>query len=165
MGSAPKNMFRSSVKIVQVIQHFTHIGRGGGVGYSSETDSGSETDLLSSEGAESPTKMGTAGHDHGQSKFRQGGRWRVPRDIPHGYMAVYVGKERKRFVISTNYLSHRLFKSLLKRSEEEFGFVYQGGLAIACEPVLFEHLLWMIGNDDPAAKTTELDDLLDFYEL
>lgn len=156
MGS-PRTKFRSSVKIAQVIQHFAHISRSGW-GYSSASDSGSDTDLLGNEAGESPQTMET------ECKVQQGGRWRLPRDIPHGYMAVYVGKERKRFVISTNYLSHRLFKSLLKRSEEEFGFVYQGGLAIACEPVLFEHLLWMIGNDDPAAQTTKLEDLLEFYD-
>jgi hypothetical protein len=131
------------------MQNFTHLGKGGS-DYSS--DSGSETEPMREEG---PKIMRSA------SAYKS----RLPRDIRHGYMAVYVGKERKRFVISTNYLSHRLFKALLKRSEEEYGFVYEGGVAIACEPVLFEHLLWMIGNDDPAAKTTELEDLADFYDV
>lgn len=87
----------------------------------------------------------------------------LPGDIPQGCLAVYVGQERKRFVISTKYLSHELFKGLLKRSEEEFGFNHQGGLTIACDPVLFEHLLWLIGTDNPAARTTKLEELLDFY--
>ncbi|BBN13631.1 SAUR family protein [Marchantia polymorpha subsp. ruderalis] len=98
-----------------------------------------------------------------QRKLATGGA--VPRDIPQGCMAVYVGRERKRFVISTHYLNHHLFKALLKRTEEEFGFEYRGGLHIACEAVLFEHLLWLIGSDDPAARTTELEDLLEFYDV
>ncbi|KAL3690997.1 hypothetical protein R1sor_004648 [Riccia sorocarpa] len=75
-----------------------------------------------------------------------------PADVPQGSLPVYVGAERKRFVISTKYLSHPLFKALLKRSEEEFGFNHQGGLAIACDPHMFEHLLWMIGSDNPAVR-------------
>ncbi|KAL3690751.1 hypothetical protein R1sor_004402 [Riccia sorocarpa] len=84
---------------------------------------------------------------------------------PRGYIGVYVGKEKRRFIISTHYLNHRLFKELLKRSEEEYGFDYRGGLLIACETVLFEHLLWLIGSNDPAARTIELHDLMEFYEL
>lgn len=85
----------------------------------------------------------------------------LPDDIPQGYLAVYVGNERKRFVISTKYLSHQIFQALLKRSEEEFGFDHQGGLTIACEPVLFEHLLWLLGTNSPAATTAHLQELLD----
>lgn len=88
----------------------------------------------------------------------------LPGDIPHGSLAVYVGPERRRFVISTKYLNHQLFKALLKKCEEEFGFHHQGGLSIAtCDPVLFEHLIWLIGTNNPAAKTTQLDKLIDFY--
>lgn len=96
-------------------------------------------------------------------KIKSGGRSRLPDDIPQGYLAVYVGSERKRFVISTQYLSHQLFKALLKKSEEEFGFEHQGGLPIACEPDLFEHLLWLIGTNSPASETTQLDDLVELY--
>lgn len=156
MGSS-KIKFRGSVKLVQIVHSFTHVG--GHVKNGDSSDSGSETEPLCHE-EEGPNMTGHAR----LSKSRTGGGWRLPSDIRHGYMAVYVGKEKKRFVISTHFLSHRLFKSLLKRSEEEFGFVYQGGLAIACEPVLFEHLLWIIGNDDPSAQTTELNDLMESYD-
>lgn len=104
-----------------------------------------------------------ADEDDSPSKMRSGSRSRLPDDIPQGYLAVYVGNERKRFVISTQYLSHHLFKALLKKSEEEFGFEHQGGLPIACEPDLFEHLLWLIGTNSPAAETSQLDDLVDLY--
>ncbi|KAL2621620.1 hypothetical protein R1flu_001825 [Riccia fluitans] len=101
--------------------------------------------------------------DVSPARLRNGTRSRLPDDIPQGYLAVYVGNERKRFVISTQYLSHSLFKALLKKSEEEFGFEHQGGLPIACEPDLFEHLLWLIGTNSPAAETTQLDELVDLY--
>lgn len=157
MGS-PKTRFRSSVRIVQIVHNFTHSGsvKDGGRDGVDSSDSESETERLCN---------GEEGLVVSRKSSQRGG-WRLPRDIPHGYMAVYVGKDKKRFVISTNYLSHPLFKSLLKKSEEEFGFVYEGGLVIACEPVLFEHLLWIIGNDDPASQTTEteLDALMEFYD-
>ncbi|KAL2622880.1 hypothetical protein R1flu_003085 [Riccia fluitans] len=68
----------------------------------------------------------------------------IPADIPRRCLAVYVGQERRRYIISTNFLSHSLFKELLRRSEEEFGFQYEGGLSIACDCYLFENVLWMI---------------------
>lgn len=67
-----------------------------------------------------------------------------PPDVPAGCLAVYVGKERRRFVIPTSYLSNSVFRALLARSEEEFGFCCEGGLRIACTPDVFEHLLWFL---------------------
>ncbi|KAL2622882.1 hypothetical protein R1flu_003087 [Riccia fluitans] len=69
---------------------------------------------------------------------------RIPEDIPRRCLAVYVGQERRRYIISINFLSHSLFKELLRRSEEEFGFQYEGGLSIACDCYLFENVLRMI---------------------
>ncbi|CAM6099632.1 unnamed protein product [Calypogeia fissa] len=88
----------------------------------------------------------------------------LPGDIPQGCLAVYVGPEKRRFVISTKYLSHQLFKALLKKCEEEFGFHHEGGLTIAtCDPILFQHLIWLIETNNPAAKTTRLEELMDCY--
>jgi hypothetical protein len=87
----------------------------------------------------------------------------LPDDIPHGYLAVYVGNERKRFVISTSYLNHEIFKELLKRSEEELSFDHKGGLTIACEPVVFEHVLWLLGTNSSTATTTHLQELIDCH--
>lgn len=54
-------------------------------------------------------------------------------DVPKGHLAVYVGKEHKRFVIPISYLSHPLFRDLLDWAEEEFGFNHpMGGLTIPC---------------------------------
>ncbi|KAJ7284268.1 hypothetical protein O6H91_06G079400 [Diphasiastrum complanatum] len=89
---------------------------------------------------------------------------RPPRDVPKGFLAVYVGQERRRFVIETHYLNHSLFKLLLDRSAREYGFDQKGGLRIPCEVLLFEHLMWMLDYDDPCARWLEnLDELLNFY--
>ncbi|KAI5081494.1 hypothetical protein GOP47_0004677 [Adiantum capillus-veneris] len=64
--------------------------------------------------------------------------------VPSGHLAVYVGQERERFVIKTSLLSHPLFKALLRKTEEEVGFHYEGGLTIPCEVSAFERLLHLM---------------------
>nr|XP_016459738.1 PREDICTED: uncharacterized protein LOC107783275 [Nicotiana tabacum]XP_016459739.1 PREDICTED: uncharacterized protein LOC107783275 [Nicotiana tabacum] len=64
-----------------------------------------------------------------------------PHGIPRGYLAVYVGPELRRFIIPTSYLSDPLFKVLLEKVEEEFGFDHSGGLTIPCEIETFKFLL------------------------
>uniref|UniRef100_A0A7C9CET8 Uncharacterized protein n=1 Tax=Opuntia streptacantha TaxID=393608 RepID=A0A7C9CET8_OPUST len=64
-----------------------------------------------------------------------------PPDVPRGYLAVYVGKELRRFIIPTQYLSHNLFKRLLEKVEEEFGFDHSGAITIPCEIETFKYLL------------------------
>ncbi|CAI9297551.1 unnamed protein product [Lactuca saligna] len=64
-----------------------------------------------------------------------------PNDVPRGYLAVYVGPELRRFIIPTSYLSDPLFKVLLQKVEEEFGFDHSGGLTIPCEIETFKYLL------------------------
>ncbi|KAJ7560350.1 hypothetical protein O6H91_04G125800 [Diphasiastrum complanatum] len=84
-------------------------------------------------------------------------------DVPQGHLGLYVGREKRRFVVKTEYLNHSLFRALLDKAAEEFGFEHQGGLVIPCEVVLFEHLLWMLDSQDPSAQQLELNDLLTFY--
>ncbi|GJR82719.1 small auxin-up RNA [Tanacetum coccineum] len=64
------------------------------------------------------------------------------RDVPKGYLAVYVGEDqRKRFVVPLSYLDQPLFQELLRRSEEDFGFNHpMGGLTIPCHEEAFVHL-------------------------
>jgi len=68
----------------------------------------------------------------------------APADVPEGCLAVYVGPEKRRFVIQTGFLYKRVFRELLRKSEEEYGFETGGGLRIACEAGLFEKLLWQL---------------------
>ncbi|XP_050373595.1 uncharacterized protein LOC126791214 [Argentina anserina] len=73
-----------------------------------------------------------------------------PSDVPKGYLAVYVGPELRRFIIPTSYLSHNLFKVLLEKAEEEFGFDHSGGLTIPCETETFKYLLKCMENHQKA---------------
>lgn len=69
-----------------------------------------------------------------------------PHDVPKGFLAVYVGSELRRFIIPTSYLSDPLFKVLLEKVEEEFGFDQSGGLTIPCEIETFKYLLKCMEN-------------------
>ncbi|KAJ4832377.1 hypothetical protein Tsubulata_022315 [Turnera subulata] len=77
-----------------------------------------------------------------------------PPDVPKGYLAVYVGPELRRFIIPTTYLSHSLFKLLLEKAEEEFGFDHSGGLTLPCEIETFKFLLKCMENN----QNTHQDD-------
>ncbi|CAN6193024.1 unnamed protein product [Urochloa humidicola] len=69
-----------------------------------------------------------------------GGRSSVPR----GSFAVYVGEEKRRFVIPTEYLGHWAFAELLREAEEEFGFQHEGALRIPCDVEVFEGILRLV---------------------
>ncbi|RYR55366.1 hypothetical protein Ahy_A06g030601 isoform B [Arachis hypogaea] len=61
--------------------------------------------------------------------------------VPKGYFAVYVGVEKKRFVIPLSFLNQPSFQQLLSMAEEEFGFTHpMGGLTIPCTQDTFIHL-------------------------
>lgn len=78
--------------------------------------------------------------------------------VPSGLHAVLVGKDRRRYLIRADLVDHPVFRRLAGHD------VNAGGDAtvVGCEVVLFEHLLWMLENSDPA--TESLDDLAQFYE-
>ncbi|KAH9307597.1 hypothetical protein KI387_035508, partial [Taxus chinensis] len=99
-----------------------------------------------------------------ENKFigRSGGA--LPTDVPKGHCAVYVGSGRTRFIIPTGYLNHSLFRALLDKAEEEFGFGHQMGLIIPCEEVAFENLTSMLGKtkSDLRHISIKLDELVDF---
>lgn len=80
-----------------------------------------------------------------------------PPDVPKGYLAVYVGPELRRFIIPTTYLSHHLFKVLLEKAAEEFGFDHNGGLTIPCEIETFKYLLKCIENN-PSGDSETLEE-------
>lgn len=86
-----------------------------------------------------------------------------PQDVPAGYLAVYVGKELKRFIIPTAYLNYPVFKALLEKAEEEFGFNHKGALTLPCDTVVFEHLTWMLAKNDETTQSMSLEQLISFY--
>ncbi|XP_073037491.1 auxin-responsive protein SAUR76-like [Primulina eburnea] len=71
---------------------------------------------------------------------------------------VYVGKSRRRYMITSDVMENPLFRELVQR-------IPVGGdeksITVGCEVVLFEHLLWMLENADPPPES--LDELVDFY--
>ncbi|KAK4344364.1 hypothetical protein RND71_037458 [Anisodus tanguticus] len=69
---------------------------------------------------------------------------------------VYVGKSRRRYLVTSNVVNHPLFRELVERTGDSDDYVNVG-----CEVVLFEHLLWMLQNADPQLES--LDELVDFY--
>ncbi|KAJ7541873.1 hypothetical protein O6H91_10G080700 [Diphasiastrum complanatum] len=88
----------------------------------------------------------------------------VPADVPEGHLAVYVGSDtRQRFVVKAEHLNHHLFKVLLDKAAEEYGFVRQGGLIIPCEPFLFKKLIALLNSNYPSNRELEFEDLVLLY--
>ncbi|CAA2963311.1 auxin-responsive protein SAUR50-like [Olea europaea var. sylvestris] len=69
---------------------------------------------------------------------------------------VYVGKSRRRYLITTDVMDNPLFRELVERSGASGDMI-----TVGCEVVLFEHLLWMLENADPQPES--LDELVEFY--
>ncbi|KAK8657323.1 hypothetical protein V6N13_035569 [Hibiscus sabdariffa] len=74
---------------------------------------------------------------------------RKNRVAPEGCFTVYVGPQKQRFVIKTEYVNHPLFKILLEEAESEYGFNSEGPLALPCDVDLFCKVLLAMddGND------------------
>ncbi|KAL2522344.1 SAUR-like auxin-responsive protein family [Forsythia ovata] len=87
---------------------------------------------------------------------------RIPSDVPAGHVAVTVGASCKRFVVRATYLNHPLFKELLVRAEEAYGFTNTGPLAIPCDESLFEEILFYLDRTDSSkndsARFTSFED-------
>ncbi|CAN6208387.1 unnamed protein product [Urochloa humidicola] len=66
----------------------------------------------------------------------------APADVPRGCCPVYVGAERRRFVVPTAYLGMPVFGRLLEKAAEEFEFHYvAGGVTIPCDTEAFKYIL------------------------
>ncbi|EFJ08935.1 hypothetical protein SELMODRAFT_19463, partial [Selaginella moellendorffii] len=65
-------------------------------------------------------------------------------DVPEGSLALYVGRseqQRRRFVVGTAHLNNPLFRPLLDKAAEEYGYHYESGaLTIPCDAHLFQHV-------------------------
>ncbi|GMI84333.1 SMALL AUXIN UPREGULATED RNA 76 [Hibiscus trionum] len=72
---------------------------------------------------------------------------------------VYVGKSRRRYLISSDIIDNPLFRELAERSAP--GEDDTTEINVSCEVVLFEHLLWMLENADPQPES--LEELVEFY--
>ncbi|XP_073157920.1 auxin-responsive protein SAUR76-like [Henckelia pumila] len=72
--------------------------------------------------------------------------------------AVYVGKSRRRYLITSDVMENPLFRELVERRGSDGD---RDSITVGCEVVLFEHLLWMLENADPQAES--LGELVEFY--
>ncbi|KAK9715614.1 hypothetical protein RND81_06G177100 [Saponaria officinalis] len=68
---------------------------------------------------------------------------------------VYVGKSRRRYLLTTDVVSNPLLQQLTVGGDGE------AEMTVGCEVVLFEHLLWMLENARPQSES--LDELAEFY--
>ncbi|PWA38800.1 hypothetical protein CTI12_AA578080 [Artemisia annua] len=50
-------------------------------------------------------------------------------------------EERRRFVVPMGYLSHPLFKMLLDKASDEFGFEQKNGLVVPCSVAAFQEVV------------------------
>ncbi|CAL9058910.1 auxin-responsive protein SAUR78-like [Musa acuminata AAA Group] len=77
-----------------------------------------------------------------------------------GLHLVYVGKSRRRYLISSDVIDHPLFQIIAQRHADGDS---SGGAAtvVGCEVVLFEHLLWMLVNAD--LQPDSVDELVEYY--
>ncbi|XP_010245477.1 PREDICTED: auxin-induced protein 15A-like [Nelumbo nucifera] len=65
----------------------------------------------------------------------------ISATTPNGFLAIYVGEERQRFVVPTGFLSHPLFKMLLEKAYNEFGFEQRNGLVVPCTVSTFQEVM------------------------
>ncbi|KAK4432574.1 Auxin-responsive protein SAUR50 [Sesamum alatum] len=65
----------------------------------------------------------------------------TPTTTPTGTFVMYVGDDRQRFVVPTGYLSHPLFKILLEKAYNEFGFNQRNGLVVPCSVAAFQEVV------------------------
>lgn len=67
---------------------------------------------------------------------------------PVGCFPVYVGPERRKFLVKTEHASHPLFRVLLEEAESEYGFSRGGPIELPCEVDLFYRVLVEMNSDD-----------------
>lgn len=76
---------------------------------------------------------------------RRGGKQRV---APEGCFWVYVGPQKQRFVIKTEYVNHPLFQILLEEAASEYGYNNEGPLELPCDVDLFVKVLVEMDGSD-----------------
>lgn len=86
-------------------------------------------------------------------RWRQKAASRIPSDVPSGHVAVTVGASCRRFVVPAKYLNHAVFRDLLVRAEEEYGFSNTGPLAIPCDELVFEEIIKCLSWPDSKNPT------------
>ncbi|XP_062114904.1 auxin-responsive protein SAUR76 [Humulus lupulus] len=104
-------------------------------------------------------------HDHHQDQDHRDHVMKTTTTAtPTRNATIFVGSSRKRYVISTKYLSHPLLAALLEKSKVAGRKGNDDVLVVKCEVVLFDHLLWMLENADPVTLASDsLEELAALY--
>ncbi|CAB4302599.1 unnamed protein product [Prunus armeniaca] len=79
---------------------------------------------------------------------------------PSGFLPVYIGWDRIRFLIPTRFLNFPIFVALLDKSGEEFGFKASGGIVLPCDVVFFKEVLSLLKKDEKMYGSLELPEFL-----
>ncbi|KAL0408471.1 UNVERIFIED_CONTAM: Auxin-responsive protein SAUR32 [Sesamum radiatum] len=79
-----------------------------------------------------------------------GKKWR--RVAPEGCFSIYVGPQKQRFVIKTEYVNHPLFRDLLEEAESEYGYRSEGPLLLPCGVDRFLGVLHQMDFEDNISK-------------
>ncbi|KAF6141768.1 hypothetical protein GIB67_027946 [Kingdonia uniflora] len=85
------------------------------------------------------------------------------RRIPSGFLPVYVGPDRKRFIIQTRFLNLPIFRSLLDETEEVFGFQPDGGLVLLCDVGFFKQVLKLLQKDEHRYRKMGLEEFVEMF--
>ncbi|KAI5080248.1 hypothetical protein GOP47_0005727 [Adiantum capillus-veneris] len=101
-----------------------------------------------------PTNEESTGSSKGSSPLKLNNLSRQ-LSTPKGYLAVYVGEEKKRFLVKASLVNHPLFGVLLEKAKEQFGFEQKGPLNIPCEIAFFEHVMLLVESDDSFYRNTD----------
>ncbi|KAF5745060.1 auxin-induced protein 6B-like [Tripterygium wilfordii] len=88
--------------------------------------------------------------------------------VKKGWLAIEVGLEGEecgfqRFVIPISYLYHPLFKPLLDRAHEVYGYHTNGPLRLPCPVDDFLHLRWRIEKEPGRHNRHHLHSSLSFH--
>ena len=78
---------------------------------------------------------------------------------------MYVGTEGRRFVIATSYMTNGVPQVLLATSIEEFRFMCDGGMRIACCLEVFEHLKWWLQQQEGVKTQHAILEEVELFEL
>ncbi|KAJ0007767.1 hypothetical protein Pint_30756 [Pistacia integerrima] len=80
--------------------------------------------------------------------------------IPSGFLTVYVGEVRMRFLIPTRFLKLPIFVYLLNIAEEEYGFKFSGGIVLPCEVDFFKQVLKFLEKNEKKYGSLEVHEFL-----
>ncbi|KAK4784625.1 hypothetical protein SAY86_018993 [Trapa natans] len=70
------------------------------------------------------------------------------RVAPEGCFAVFVGPQKQKFFVKTEYANHPLFRVLLEEAEAEYGYSSEGPIELPCDVEVFYTVLTEMDSDD-----------------